>query len=136
MDEIDKKILEMLQKDARISYTDLAKKLSLSDVGVKKRIEKLINNDVIKGFSVNLNHKKIGKELHAFLLLKTIPAERENLIKELRKIENVASISATIGPYDAVIEVLCTNIDELKKITENSMANIRGITEIRTLVVI
>jgi len=136
LDGIDKKILDNLEKDSRISYTTLAKKLDISDVAVKKRIDKLIEQGVIERFSISINQKKLGLPLRAFILLKFVPSEAGQISEELRKIRNVSKIFTTIGSYDVLIELICRDIDELKSLTDESIGNLHGITDIRTLVVV
>ena len=136
LDEIDEMILDNLEKDARISYTTLAKKLGISDVAVKKRIDKLIEQGVIERFSISINKKKLGLSLRAFILLKFIPSEASQISEELKKIENVNSIFNTIGSYDVILELSCRDIEELKSLIDEGIGNLRGVTDVRTLVVL
>jgi len=136
LDGIDKKILDNLEKDSRISYTTLAKKLDISDVAVKKRIDKLIEQGIIERFSISIDQKKLGLPLRAFILLKFVPSEAGQISEELKKIKNVSKIFTTIGSYDVLIELTCRDIDELKSLTDESIGNLHGITDIRTLVVV
>jgi DNA-binding Lrp family transcriptional regulator len=136
LDDIDKKIIDHLKKDSRVSYTTLEKKLNISDVAVKKRIDKLIEQGIIERFSISIDHRKLGMPLRAFILLKSIPSETSQINEELTKVENVQSISHTIGSFDLLIELICKDIDELKQVTDESIGNLRGVTDIRTLVVV
>jgi DNA-binding Lrp family transcriptional regulator len=136
MDAIDSKILAELQKDARISYTDLAKKLNLSDVAIKKRVDKLIDDGIIKSFSIELNYKKLGKNVQAFLFLRVIPEEAAQIENSIKKIENTVRINKLLGQHDFFVEVVCNDLEELKKITEEKISTSKGVIEIRTYVVI
>jgi len=136
LDDIDKKILDHLEKDARVSYTALAKKLDISDVAIKKRIDKLIDNGIIERFSISIDNKKLGMPLKAFILVKLLPAEASQIHEELKKMRNVTRIFPTLGSYDAILELTCRDIDELKSLTDESIGNLRGVTDIRTLVVV
>jgi Lrp/AsnC family transcriptional regulator for asnA, asnC and gidA len=136
LDEIDRKILSHLEKDSRVSYTTLAKKLDISDVAIKKRIDKLIENGIIERFSISIDNKKLGMPLKAFILIKSLPSEAAQISDELKKMRNVNRIFSTLGPYDVVIELSCKDIDELKSLTDENIGNLRGVTDIRTLVVV
>jgi Lrp/AsnC family leucine-responsive transcriptional regulator len=136
LDDTDHKILGQLQKDARISYTSLAKKLDLSDVAVKKRIDKLIEDGVIERFTISIDQKKSGLPLKALILIKTIPSEAHQINEELKKIKNLNVIFQTIGSFDIVVELSCRDIDELKSLTDENLGNLRGVTDVRTLVVV
>ncbi len=136
LDELDKKILDHLNKDSRVSYTSLAEKMDISDVAIKKRIDKLIEQGVIERFSISIDHKKIGQPLKAFILVKTIPSEAHQVNEELKKMRNVSRLFSTIGSYDTLIEITCKDIDELKSLTDENIGNLRGVTDVRTLVVV
>jgi DNA-binding Lrp family transcriptional regulator len=136
LDDLDRRILENLQKDARASYTALAEKLGISDVAVKKRIDKLTEQGVIEHFTISIDRKKLGHSLRAFVLVKTTPSEAGQISEELKKMKNVTSLFSTIGAYDLIIEMSCTDIDELKSLTDENIGNLRGVTDIRTLVVV
>ena len=66
LDSTDIKLIEFLKKDSRISYTELAKELDLSDVAIKKRIDKLISNKIIQNFTINLNTKVLTSQFMLF----------------------------------------------------------------------
>lgn len=136
LDDLDKKILDHLNKDSRVSYTSLAEKLGISDVAIKKRIDKLIEQGVIERFSISIDHKKLGQPLKAFILVKTIPAEARQVNEELKKMRNVSRLFSTIGPYDTLLELTCKDIDELKSLMDENIGNLRGVTDVRTLVVV
>ena len=136
LDDIDRKILDNLEKDARVSYTTLAKKMDISDVAVKKRIDKLAEQGVIERFTISIDRKKLGLPLHAFILLKFIPSEAVQLNEELKKLRNVTRVLPTIGQFDVVVELTCKDIEELKAITDEGIGNMKGVVDIRTLVVV
>ncbi|RLG21572.1 hypothetical protein DRN74_01570 [Candidatus Micrarchaeota archaeon] len=134
IDETDEKIIEILKKDSRTAYTDISKKLGLSDVAVKKRIDKLIEKGIIKHFSITLDYAKIGKPLRAFLLLRMKPSYTEDIIEHLAKIDGVLNVLQTVGSYDFLVELVCRDMGELKRIAEEQIGNLEGINEIRTLI--
>jgi len=125
-----------LKEDSRASYTDLAKELSISDVAVKKRIDKLTSQGIIENFSINLDYKKLGKPLRAFMLLKCIPNESDRVKKHLVKNQDVLQILPTLGTYDFLIEAISEDVEKLRALAEEGIGNIKGVTEIRTLVVV
>lgn len=136
LDKTDKRILEELEKNARISYTKLSKKLKLSDVAVKKRVDRLLKNGVIERFSIDIDHKKLNKPFHAFLLIKCSPSEAGEIKENLKASDNILNIHPLLGPYDFLLELVCRDIDELKLLTEENIGTLRGVTEVRTLVVV
>jgi len=134
LNETDLKIISLLKKDSRTSYTDLGKKLELSDVAIKKRIDKLVSLGVIKNFSINIDNEKIGKKISAFLLINCAPEDVEKIIQKFEKIPETETINKTIGEYDLVVTLLCKNIDELKEIVEEKFSSLKGVNSINTLI--
>ncbi|HEX6606247.1 MAG TPA: Lrp/AsnC family transcriptional regulator, partial [Chloroflexia bacterium] len=67
VDEIDRKILELLQDDARTPLAAIAKEVSLSGAAVAERVRKLEQTGVIRGYQAIVDHEKLGKPLMAFV---------------------------------------------------------------------
>lgn len=135
LDAVDEELIKILKENARISYTDLGKELDISDVAARKRIGKLVKNGVIKSFTVELDHSKTGKPLHAFLLVKMSPETNSKAEEKINEIERVLDVYETVGEYDMVVEIACSDLKELKEITKNSIGGIKGIREVRTAIV-
>jgi len=136
LDETDLKLIELLKKDSRVSYTDLGKQLGLSDVAIKKRVDKLISSEVIKNFSINVNNKKIGLKIKAFLLINCAPGEIPKVRDKFKKLTQTQAIHNSIGEYDLMIEILCKDIDSLKELIENKFSSMKGINQLNTLIVL
>ena len=60
LDEIDTKILELLEEDARRSFTEMAEKLKVSESSIRKRVSALQKEGVIKKFTIKVDHAKLG----------------------------------------------------------------------------
>ena len=70
MDDIDKKILEMLRKNARESFATIGKTVELSAPAIGKRVKQLEEKGIILGYSLKLNHEKLGTNVKAYIILK------------------------------------------------------------------
>lgn len=70
MDEIDIKILDMLQKNAREAFATIGKKVELSAPAVGKRVKQLEEKGIIQGYTLKLNHKKLGITIKAYIILR------------------------------------------------------------------
>ena len=134
LNETDFKLIDLLKKDSRASYTELGKRINLSDVAVRKRIDKLVSMGVIKNFSVAIDNEKIGKKIRALLLVNCYPDAVDKVVQKFGKIPETESISKTIGEYDLVVEMLCGNIEELKGIVEDNFSSMKGVNSISTLI--
>jgi Lrp/AsnC family leucine-responsive transcriptional regulator len=70
MDDIDLKIIEMLQKNAREAFATIGKRVELSAPAVGKRVKQLEEKGIIEGYSLKLNHEKLGVTTKAYIILK------------------------------------------------------------------
>src|SRR5918996_877178 len=69
MDAIDRQIVALLREDARRSYQDIGQRVSLSAPAVKRRVDRLESEGVIRGYSANLDPAAFGWDTHAFVEL-------------------------------------------------------------------
>lgn len=136
IDELDEKLLEELKKNSRISLVELSKKLGLSDVAIKKRINRLISEGIIASFSIKINYSKLGKGVTALLLLKTHPNERSQVLKELKSIPGIVELYSSLGEYDFIVQMVSKDIDELKKTAEEKIGGIKGLIELTPLILL
>jgi DNA-binding Lrp family transcriptional regulator len=111
LDLTDKKILTELDKNCRISDTQLAKKVKKSREAVRYRIQKLQEKGIITGFITSINPNKIGYYMFkVYLKLQNIPKERENFFKELRENKDIYWMGISDGAFDLVFAILSKSI--------------------------
>jgi DNA-binding Lrp family transcriptional regulator len=111
MDHLDKQILEALQEKDSLTprVTELSKRLGKSPTTLYGRIKKLEDSGVIRGYSVQIDAKKAGKDLVAFYFVKTSRGTgnytADSVIKELIKLPEVRNIYNTMGEWDVMVEI-------------------------------
>ncbi len=115
LDETDQKILELLEKDARMSLKDIGEKVALSSTAVSTRIERLKEGGVISGFSVNINPVALGYYTKAFINLAVDPSEKKDFYPYIESVKNVVECSCVTGDYSMMIEVIFANTMELDR---------------------
>lgn len=112
MDNIDKKILSILQKDGRISVQKLAKKLPMSVPAAYERIRKLEDSGVITGYTACIDYTKLGKTVNAFILCSLRIGELESNIRWARRKPEIIAAYALAGRYSLLLQVSCTDMQE------------------------
>lgn len=119
MDEIDKKIIKILQKNARTQFNDIARLVGLSNAAVHMRIVKLERSGIIEGYSLNLNSDALGKEIHAIMKVTVnhIVDKPEQTLRHLLTIHGVTQVYTITGEWDYFIFMDVSDMKELKKIT-------------------
>ncbi|MBI3134020.1 MAG: Lrp/AsnC family transcriptional regulator [Bacteroidetes bacterium] len=139
MDQIDLKILEYLQTDAKITAKDLASRLSLSATPVYERIRKLEKQGIIKRYVAILDPDMLDKSLVVFLNL-TIKEHnleaRSKLLRKLTDLDEITELYHTSGTYDFVAKVRFANVKEYKEFLVNKVAAIENISDIESHIVL
>lgn len=139
MDQIDLRILEYLQTDAKITAKDLASRLSLSTTPVYERIRKLEKQGIIKRYVAILDPDMLDKSLVVFLNL-TIKEHnleaRSKLLKKLTDLAEITELYHTSGTYDFVAKVRFANVKEYKDFLVNKVASIENISDIESHIVL
>ncbi|MDR1620126.1 MAG: Lrp/AsnC family transcriptional regulator [Clostridiales bacterium] len=114
MDEIDRKILHILCENARISLKELGGMINLSNTATGERVKKLEDTDIIKRYTIIMDHKKIGYSLHVMIVLEFPYTVRENQDKFLRFIKDdkriVCAYPAYSGGKDYVLDIYCKDM--------------------------
>ncbi|UOE55985.1 Lrp/AsnC family transcriptional regulator [Bacillus sp. CMF12] len=133
LDHLDIKILDMLQKDARISNLELSKRVNLSAPAVHARIKRLEAEGYIQKHVAILSHEKLGFDLLCFVFMSTNmhQAERlESLEKTLESMKEVLECHCLTGEYDYLLKVACKDRKGLEMFIRK--LNELGITKIQT----
>ncbi len=103
LDEIDRNILRILQKDARTSYREIQDKLGISIGTIHNRISKLKKNSVIEGYTLRLNNEKLGYKLTFLIRIDCDGKFTEKILEDLKEIPEVCSIFHTTGEQSAAL---------------------------------
>ena len=119
--KIDRKILELLQKDARMPITKIAKNVNMSENGVKYRLEKLEEKGIIKRFAVLIDPRKIGKSIMAIFNIEVEPKTMRKSIPLLRKTDDFIKIYHTTGNYSITAIGVFENNESLTNFINNKL---------------
>lgn len=119
IDEISLKILALLQKNARMSYTEIGQEISMTSSSVAERIKRLEEAQIIKKYTVQIDEQKLGYSIGAIITLScTGPyTPKEKVIVEmLSEYHQVVECLRISGKNDFLIKLCVTSMDEYKKI--------------------
>lgn len=135
LDNIDKKILKLLTKDARLSYREIARKLEISHANVASRIESMEKNGVIKGYTVVLDPEKF--DLYPLCLQISIKpgADVAKIGQLISAFDEISMVSRITGECDLLVLALCQNKNDALKLMSN-VSGIEGINRIDSHAVI
>ncbi len=113
MDDIDKKIVQILQKNARASLKNIADNTFLSSPAVSSRIEKLEREKVITGYHASIDPVKLGYHIIAFVSLEVSPIDKIQFYEHMKSVPNVLECNCVTGDYSMLIKVAFPSTMEL-----------------------
>ncbi|EMA66940.1 transcriptional regulator, AsnC family protein [Halorubrum aidingense JCM 13560] len=120
IDDVDRAILYALQEDARnMSSGDIAERTGTSDSTVRKRIQRLESDDIIKGYSVSVDYQKSGYPLRMLLYCTASIPERGTLIPDILEIDGVISVQELVtGEENLLVTVVGESDNEITPVAQ------------------
>ena len=116
MDKTDKKIIEILARNADVTSTEISEELHFSIPAVNKRIRDLKKNGIIKGYTIITDRKKVGKPISAFIMIVLKSIEHtESFFEYVESDRDILECYAVTGEYDCIIKVSAPSLEELDK---------------------
>jgi Lrp/AsnC family transcriptional regulator for asnA, asnC and gidA len=125
----DDELLTELQYDANISYVALSKKFKVSDVAVRKRVLKLKKDGIIKRYTIEIDQRKLGYDLTAFIGFDVETESYTSIINELKDWKQVQSIFQTSLDHDFLMECWFRDNDDLTAFI-NKLEKLNGVTKV------
>lgn len=113
LDAIDKKIIQILQKNARTPIREIAHAVFLSSPAVSARIERMEKAKIITGYHAQVNPLLLGYYIRAFINLEVEPVQKKEFYPFIEKIPSVIACSCVTGEYSMLIEVAFRTTVEL-----------------------
>lgn len=105
MDKIDYKIISLLQENGRMPLKQLAEAVYLSSPATAARIERLEKEEIISGYTVKINHKKLGYPITAIINLELQPSQKPTFYPFICNHPNVLECNCVTGHYSMMIKV-------------------------------
>ena len=130
IDELDMKIISLLRKDGRMPNTELAKKLKISETSVRRRINRLKNNDVMQIVAI-VHREKLGEHIRGNIKINVDSKKTETIIRGLNKINGIWYIAHITGAADFDIEFSLKNHTELRDLLA-AINKIEGVIKTET----
>jgi Lrp/AsnC family leucine-responsive transcriptional regulator len=138
-DDIDKKLLELLQHDCRQTNKELSNKLNLSVTAVYERIKKLEREHVINKYVALVKKESVQKAFVAFCHIKLVQHSHEYVIKFERDVANLVEVLECYhisGDYDYLLKVLVKDMGEFREFVVNKLTSIDHIGSTHSMFVI
>jgi len=133
VDEIDEKILRLLEKNARMTYVDIGREVGLSEGAIRNRVQSLVENDVIQRFTIE---KSTQVGVRALTMIAVNPGtptfEISQKVDKLRGVERIYEVT---GEYDIIMLSTGSNIESINRVIED-IRKIKGVEKTNTIIVL
>lgn len=139
MDETDKKILNALQKDAKLNMKVLADELNISKSPLYERVKRLEEDGYIKHYAAVVDKDKVGKPLVVFCRLSLLVHDHESyarFVNDIVKIDEVVECYSIGGEYELLVKIVLEDLDAYNKFRFEKLTNIQGISKINSTIAI
>ena len=135
IDALDKKILSILAKNARMPFKDVAAECGVSRAAIHQRVQRLIEIGVILGSAFNINPKSLGYSTCTYV---GITLERGNMYREvasqLNLIPEIVECHYTTGSYTMLVKLYARDNEQLMELLNDKLQNIDGVVSTETLI--
>jgi Lrp/AsnC family leucine-responsive transcriptional regulator len=135
IDAVDREILNIIQKDARISNAEIARQVELAPSAVLERVRKLEERGVIRGYTADIDPKAVGYGLTAVIAIRTSECG-EGVGEELAMIPEVQEVHEVAGDDCFYIKVRTQDTDSLGRLLREKLKAVRNVDSTRTTVVL
>ena len=136
VDEIDMKIIEILKKNGRASYSEIAQKIHLSRVAVRDRILQMIDSGVIVGFTVQISSKALDRPVSIFFDIEVEPKFLSSVAIKLTELEDIAIVSQHTGTTGIHVHAYIDKIENISSFIDENIYCINGVKNVHTYILI
>lgn len=134
MDELDLFILNALQENGRMPFTQIAKQAGVAESTIRSRYASLVERGIVQTLSV-IDPFALGYKAPALIGVSVEPGQTEAVAHAIEKIPEVSYLVLTLGTYDLMVEVFCRDLAHLTDLIASRIQSLPGIRVTQTLVI-
>ncbi len=135
IDNLDKQILSLLMVDASIPYSEIAKKLIVSNGTIHVRMNKLMELGIVSGSQIIIDPSKIGYDITAFLgIYLDKGSVYHEVVLKMKKVLEIVELHYTTGSYSMFVKVVCKDTAHLRQVLNEKIQGIKGVQRTETFI--
>ena len=135
IDNTDLRILEILMEDAKKPFTEVAKKVFVSQGTVHVRMSKMEAAGIVERNTLKINYAKLGYDITAFIgIYLEKSALYDKVLTRLKEIPEITNIHYTTGNYSMFLKIHCRDTNHLKEVLHDKMQQVEGIDRTETMI--
>jgi Lrp/AsnC family transcriptional regulator for asnA, asnC and gidA len=135
LDATERRMVELLQQDGRLTVTQLARSLGVTDVTARRKLKRLLGDGIIRVVAT-VDPFDVGYETPVIIGLKVQRGELDSVAEQLSALPQVRYVGASTGRVDLIIEVVIRTNQDLAGFLMNELAQIEGITDSETNLIV
>lgn len=139
LDKIDRKILDILQSNAKITNAQLSKDIGLSPAPTLERVKKLETSGIIKSYHAKLDTDKIGLGVHTFVQVSLKGHNKVNIdsfVNEINKIDEVIECHHITGSGDFILKIISSDIQTYQKLMLERVSEIEVVDGLQSMIIL
>ena len=139
IDRTDKKILEILQKNAKITNAKLSKQIGLSPAPTLERVRKLESRGIISGYHAKLNMSKVGLGVSTFVMVSLKGHNKKNLqsfLDKIKDVENIVECHHITGSGDFILRIVAEDIESYQELMLDKVSEIEVTDTLQSMVIL
>jgi DNA-binding Lrp family transcriptional regulator len=139
IDQTDRKILEILQANAKITNAQLSKEIGLSPAPTLERVKKLENSGVIKSYHAKLDTGNIGLGVNTFVMVTLKGHNKKNIdlfLDEINRIDDVIECHHITGSGDFILRVIAKDITSYQKLMLEKVSEIEVVDSLQSMIIL
>lgn len=135
IDNLDRQILDIITKNARVPFKDVAAVCGVSRAAIHQRVQRLIDLGVITGSGYVINPKTLGYQTCTYIGVKLEKGSMyKDVIPHLEKIPEIIECHFCTGPYTILVKLYCRDNEHLMELLNRKIQEISGVTATETLI--
>ncbi|MCW5911229.1 MAG: Lrp/AsnC ligand binding domain-containing protein [Cyclobacteriaceae bacterium] len=135
IDQTDLRILEILMQDAKRPYTEVARRVNVSQGTVHVRMNKMEEAGILDKTTLKINYARLGYDITAFIgIYLEKSALYEKVLAKLKDIPEITNIHYTTGNYSMFVRIHCRDTNHLKEVLHDKMQQVEGIDRTETMI--
>lgn len=135
LDQVDQNIIQQLQKDGRMPFTDIAKSLEISEGTVRNRVARMVEDRILQVIGM-VDPLQLGYDAPAMIGVSVQPPNLESAIKQIADFPEVSYLIMVSGDYDLYVEVMCRDRDHLAEFLNQKLRKIKGVVRTQTSLIL
>ncbi len=134
MDELDRLIVQALQKDGRVPFTHIAERAGVSETTIRTRYQGLVKRGIVRTVGI-ASPRNLGYQAPAIIAISTEPGSTGRVAKTIAQLAEVSHLVTTLGSFDLIVEVFCRDVPHLTDVVTQKIHPIPGVRATETLMI-